>query len=441
MALLHPSTAPAALPELNLFTLPPTQTAVDGIYQVDTHPVSQVTGTNSPVEFTFGGEGPDYIDLARSKLKVKIKIVHLDATSSVLAKDEVAVATNLALHSLWNQVDVTLGGRLMTQATGMYPYKALIQTLLNYGKEAKESQLLAQGFYQEVGKHMDVLTKDGNVTIAKKLLLFDESKSVDFEGPLLEDVFHMNRYLLNNVEVSLKLYPSRAEFYIMSAAAENKKYKVILEDAVFKVCMVRVSPGVILGHANALETRNALYNYTRCETKSYSIPKGTQSFNLDNVFQLSRPSRLVFGLVSSDAFNGSYTKNPFRFQHYNVTDVAVVVNGETVPGRPLKLNFDGTGRDSISGYLQLFEGTGRSGADFGNGLSPADFADGYTLFVYNLEPNLKRGKYLNLVRRANVRIELRFSVALPETINVVVYAEHPAIFEIDQPRNVMSSQS
>jgi hypothetical protein len=35
MSLLHPSTAPAALPELNLFTLPPTQTAVDGVYEVD----------------------------------------------------------------------------------------------------------------------------------------------------------------------------------------------------------------------------------------------------------------------------------------------------------------------------------------------------------------------------------------------------------------------
>ena len=440
MALLHPSTAPAALPELNLFTLPPTQTAVEGVYEVDTRPISQVTGNNnSPVEFTFGGEGPDYIDLARSKLKVKLKIVHNDATSTALAADEVGVPVNLALHSLWNQVDVSLGGRLMTQATGMYPYKSILQTLLNYGKEAKESQLLAQGFYQEVGKEMDTATTAGNIAIAKKVLLFGASKTVDLEGPLLEDVFHMNRFLLNNVEVSLKLYPSRPEFYIMATGADDKKYKVVLEDVIFKVYMVRVSPGVILGHAKALETRNALYNYTRCETKSYSIPKGTHSFNLDNVFQLSRPSRLVFGLVSSEAFNGAYAKSPFRFQHYDVTDVAVVINGETVPGRPMKLKFGDTGRDCITGYLGLFEGTGRSGTDFGNGLTPANFADGYTLFVYNLDPDLKRGKYLNLVKRANVRIELRFAKPLPETINVVVYAEHPAIFEIDQPRNVMTS--
>jgi hypothetical protein len=301
MALLHPSSAPAALPELNLFTIPPTQTAVEGIYEVQIRPISQITGGHAPVEFNLGGEGPDYIDLSRSKVKVKLKIVHADATSSALAKNEAAVPVNLALHSLWNQVDVSLGGRLMTQATGMYPYKSMIQTLLNYGKGAKETQLLSQGFYKEEGKNI-----------------------------------------------------------------------------------------------------------------------------------------LVFGMGSSKAFNGDYKKNPFRFQHFNVTDVAVVVNGETVPGRPLKLKFDDTQRDYISGYLGLFEGTGRSGDDFGNGLTPADYADGYTLFVYNLDPDLKRGNYLNLVKRANIRLELRFASALPSTIKVVVYAEHPALFEVDRARNVMS---
>ena len=437
MALLHPSSTPAALPELNLFTVAPTQTAVESIYEVEIRPISQISGGHAPVEFNLGGEGPDYIDLARSKLKVKLKIVHVDATSSALAKAEPAVPVNLALHSLWNQVDVSLGGRLMTQATGMYPYKSMIQTLLNYGKGAKESQLLSQGFYYEAGKNMDTQTVAGNIAVAAKVPLFEESKVVDLEGPLLEDVFHMNRFLLNNIDVSLKLYPSSPEFFIAASTA-NKKYKMVLEEVVFKACMVRVSSGVILGHAKALETRNALYPYTRCETKAYSIPKGTHSFNLDNVFQSSKPSRLVFGMVDSDGFNGDYKKNPFRFQHFDVTDVAVVVNGETVPGRPLKLNFDGTQRDYISGYLALFEGTGRSGDDFGNGLTPADYADGYTLFVYNLDPDLKRGKYLNLVKRANIRLELRFSKALPSTIKVVVYAEHPALFEVDRARNVMS---
>jgi hypothetical protein len=437
MALLHPSSAPAAVPELNIFSLPPTQTAIDNAYFVDCRPVSQVMGNHAPVEFSFGGEGPDYIDLSRSKLKVKFKIVHQDATSSVLEAAEVAVPINLALHSLWSQVDVTLGGRLMTQATGMYPFKAFIQTLLNYGKEAKESQLLAQGWYEE-GADLDAVTTAGNSAVFQKETIFKTSNVVDLEGALREDIFHMNRYLLNNIDVTLKLYPSHPEFFVMGGG-EDKKYKVVFDEVLFKVCMIKVSPGVILGHAKALETRNALYPFNRVETKSYSIPKGIHTINLDNVFQQARPSRLVFGLVSADAFNGDYKKNPFRFQHFDVTDVAVVVNGETVPGRPLKLNFEtAKQRDYISGYLALFEGTGRSGSDFGNGITPKEYAAGHTLYVYNLDPEFKRGKYLNLVKRANVRLELRFAKPLPETVNVVVYAEHPSLFEVDRARNIIS---
>jgi len=441
MALLHPSSAPAAVGELDVFTLPPTQTGIDKKYYIECRPISQLMSSNAPVEFCYGGDGSDYICMPESKIKVKFKITHSDNTSSVMIEDEVAVPVNLALHSLFSQVDVTLGGRLMTPATAMYPYKSYIQTLLNYGKDAKESQLVSQGWYHEQGDDMDKVTVLGNKAVMYKHKLFGQSKTVDFEGPLLEDVFQINRYLINNVQVKVKLYPTHPEFFIMSTT-DGKKYKIVLEDVILKVCMVRVSPGVILGHAKALETRNSLYPYTRVETKAYSIAKGTLTINLDNVFQQARPSRLVFGLVSAAAFNGDLTKNPFKFHHYDVTDVAVIVNGETLPGRPLQTKFgEEGGRDYISGYLQLFEATGRSGSDFGNGLAPKDFANGYTLFAFNLDPEFKRGKYLNLVKRANVRIELRFSKPLPETVNVVVYAEHPGLFEVDLARNVIVGQN
>ena len=438
MSLLHPSSAPAAVGELDIFTLPPTQTAIDKKYYIECRPISQLNSSNAPVEFCHGGEGPDYICMPESRIKARFKITHTDNTA--LAADEVAVPVNLALHSLFSQVDVTLGGRLMTPATAMYPYKSYIQTLLNYGKETKDSQLISQGWYDEAGEDMEKVTVIGSAAVKLKHDLFKESKLVDFEGPLLEDVFQINRFLINNVELKVKLYPSHAEFFIMSVTAD-KTYKVVLEDVILKVCMVRVSPGVILGHAKALESRNGLYPYTRVETKAFSIAQGTHTINLDNVFLQARPSRIVFGLVSAAAFNGDLTKNPFKFQHYDITDVAVIVNGETVPGRPLQLKFgeDG-GRNYISGFMQLFEATGRSGSDFGNGLKPKDFADGYTLFAFNLDPEFKRGKYLNLVKRANVRIEIRFSKALTETVNVVIYAEHPGLFEIDLARNVIAGQ-
>jgi len=48
---------------------------------------------------------------------------------------------NLFLHSLFSQVDISLNGTLITASTSTYPYRAMLETLLSYGEDAKTSQL------------------------------------------------------------------------------------------------------------------------------------------------------------------------------------------------------------------------------------------------------------------------------------------------------------
>ena len=45
-------------------------------------------------------------------------------------------------------------------------------------------------------------------------------------------------------------------------------------------------------------------------------------------------------MMDNDSYNGNYKKNPFNFKHYNLTQIGISVNGEEVPFKPLKLNFD-----------------------------------------------------------------------------------------------------
>jgi hypothetical protein len=448
MAFIHPRSEATTISELDLFTMPFTQTAVQQTYTVDVRPMSTISA-NSVFEFVFGGEGRDYIDLRRSRLYVKMRLLHQDGTVLTTqayktdgtidaegTKDEKAVPVNLCLHSMWNQVDVYMNGTRMSQASGMYPYKAIIQTQLAYGADAKETQLRSQGYRLETGADLDAFIT-GNSGLFWRQELFKGSKSVDFEGPLLEDVMQMRRYLLNNVKVQLKLYPSQKQFYIM-ADDNTKDYKIEIQDIVFKVAMVKVNPGVILGHAKAMETRNALYDYTQYETKSYSVSSAQRTVYLDNLFQGLRPAKLVVALVASEGFNGSYKRNPFKFHHFDLCNIALVVDGETVPGRPMKLEFDDVnGRNFIQAYVNMYDALGQSGTDFGGGISPKRYASGHTLFVYTLDPMISSGKYLNLVKSSNVRLELNFTNALTETVTAIIFTEKHAVFEMDNARNVI----
>jgi hypothetical protein len=453
MAFLHKDSKPATVPELELFDIGKTQTAVEQRYMIDCRPMSAVS-EGSVVEFVVAGDNRDYLATTESTLVTTVRVMHQDGTKLHLqesaidgqpdetsAVDEKAVPVNNVVHALFSQVDVFFNGNRMTQATNMYPYKAAFQTLLYNSSDTKKTRLLGGGFYPETSANLDELTVE-NPSYAWRHKLFKGSKLVQLETPLLEDVMQVKKYLLNGVRVQIKLYPSSRKFCIMSDDA-TKEYKIEIVDIVFRACMIKVNPGVIIGHASAMEKSNALYPYTRVETKSYSISKDSSNVNLDNMFQGTRPSKIVFGFVASNAFNGDYKRNPFKFNHYSVTDVKMVVDGQTVPGPSPKLDFDAfLGTQFTHAYANMYDSLGTSGgADmYAGGITPDRFAHGHTIFVYNLEPMPPSDEYINLKRHANVRLEINFADPLPETVTLTLYAEYYDYFAVDTPRNIIKSE-
>ena len=115
--------------ELELFGLNPTQTAIEKIFYQQTRPINQLTPL-SPVEFVIAGNnGLQYVDLKNSYLSLKLKIVH-GTTGANLQTTEFVGPINLIIQSLFEQIDVTLQGKLVSTAMNHYPYKSYLQKLL-----------------------------------------------------------------------------------------------------------------------------------------------------------------------------------------------------------------------------------------------------------------------------------------------------------------------
>lgn len=434
MALLHQASAPAAPECLELFKLAETQTGVIARYVIEVPPISTQEGV--PLEFYMRPDSPDYQNLKGMRLCGRLRIVHSDG--SHLGAGEVAVPINFILQTAWKQVDVKLGNMIISSPQQMNPYKALIKFTLTKGSETKKTQAATEGYIKDTAGFMDACTVE-NTAIYDKTTLYELSKWVDFEGPLMEDCLDMDRYLVNNVPISVKLTPASSEFCIM-AVDKTKKYKLEYSELRLKMAMVTVSPGVLLGHANALKESNALYPFTKGNVLNFSVPRGDSNVTLHNFCTKSVPTRIVFAMVSAEAFNGSYWKNPFNFHHYNVCNISLIVNETIVGGQPLKVNFDAetaSGRDYVNAYNNMFAATGTEGENFGNDITIEDFAKGYALFCFNLEPFTKPGKYLNLVKTGFVRLSVQFSKPLPETIVLIIYCEHQDMFQVDAAKNVI----
>jgi len=87
--------------------------------------------------------------------------------------------------------------------------------------------------------------------------------------------------------------------------------------------------------------------------------------------------------------------------------------------------------------MSLFSGTGKQQRDEGNDISREDYSGGYTLYAFDLTPDLAEEGHFNLTKDGSVRLDLKFAVGLPNTINVIAYAEFENVIEIDRNRNVI----
>ena len=79
MAFLVQVSPECAKSELELFSLPSTQTVIERGKRVEFHPLANVSNAG-PLEFNVSGSGEEYLDLSQTQLYVKAKIANKDGT-------------------------------------------------------------------------------------------------------------------------------------------------------------------------------------------------------------------------------------------------------------------------------------------------------------------------------------------------------------------------
>ena len=429
MAFVHPSSCECSKSELDLFSIPPTQTGIEKGQWVEHRPLTTLTD-DGPIEFNISGSGEEYVDLSETYLMVTATIKKPDGTSLTNEDTEIG-PVNYWLHSLFSQVDFSVNERLVTPSTNTYPYRAYVESLLSFGPGAKKSHLTSALWYKDTHSFMEDAGHNDGLRNRRKWIT--GSKMVTMIGRPHLDLFFQDRLMLNGLDMRMRLIRSKDAFSVMGEG------KVKIKDVCLLVRKVKLHPSVQLGHLKALERATAKYPIRRVETKVFSGPQGHMSVSQENVFLGQLPKRIVLGLVKNSTFNGNAAENPYNFKHFGLDFLALYVDGMQVPTKPLKplLEYN----EDVLSYASLFMGTGQMGRDDGNDISREEYAHGYTLFAFDLTPDLDDSGHFHLVKTGNLRLELHFKQALDETINVIVYGEFDNVIEIDRARNVLFDYS
>ena len=162
---------------------------------------------------------------------------------------------------------------------------------------------------------------------------------VDLMGRLHMDLFLQDKFLINGVDVKIRLVRSKPALALISGGA-NPDYRINIVNATLFAKKATLNTTVQMAHIKALEKSTVKYPMRSVECKVYSIPTGAQSHTHENLFIGTLPKRLVLCCIDNDAYNGAYEKNPLHAKNNAINFHAVYVDGRQIPSKPFQPNFD-----------------------------------------------------------------------------------------------------
>ncbi len=120
------------------------------------------------------------------------------------------------LQSLFSSTEISLQNKV-TITCNYNPYRAMIQTLLNFGQDATTSQVNTQLFIKDDADAPGVTDPSGaNNGLFERSKFIETSKTLDLQGPIFHDIATTSRYIINQTDVKLKLYRTSPTFCLNS---------------------------------------------------------------------------------------------------------------------------------------------------------------------------------------------------------------------------------
>lgn len=425
--MIHDTSPECALGATDLFTTPPTQTAIMKRKIIHIYPSPSIID-DTPIELFVPESDEHYTSLLHA-LTLEVQIVKEDGSD--IAADDVVGFVNFPLHAMFAQVDVYINEKLVTDSTNTYSYGPAFEKLLTYDKQTLETQFSSELITLDTPGKLDDVTA-ANVGFTKRKEYTKLSKTVELRGSLHIPILRLDRLLLNQCSLKIKLYPNNRKFYLMAAADE---FKVKIKSARLELEKMTINPDLLNEHALKLQKQNAIYPLRRGDIKTFSIPTGNSNIIKENFIVGKLPRRLVIGLVESAAFNGDLTKSPYNFQTFGLNYLCAYIDGERYPNKALTPDYE-NGR-YMDCYNTLYDGSGILNEDRTLSIDRNAYANGYTMYIIRLSPGEPDCIAYELTQKGNIRLEMKFKAPLTKTVTAIVYAEYDDQLEIDHDRNII----
>lgn len=376
-----------------------------------------------------------YLKLSMELTGSAKKAASTDPDKSVKnGKATISVVNNI-MHSVFESVEVLLSDESITKTDRHYPYHALLQSMCNYGHEPLDTYFELTGWGKDTAGKMEAMDGGNEGFTLRRSFFKGPSAKAEFIGKICSPIFFQEKFLPPQITLKVLLNKAPKHFFLKH---EEGDFELNITEAVLMVQKVKPVARV---HQDFLQFSEeggyaAPYFLRRPEIKPISIEASTSHFMRDNLFLGKVPRRIVIGMVDTMAYHGQRDKNPFNFQHFGLREICLYKDGAPYPRQAIKMDFKN--KLYADAYHNFMSSLNASYTRNVPNITLDDFANGYTLFSYDMSPDqlgsVHPGSMVNM--NSNIRLEMWFTEPVKTNIMLLIYSEFDQLIEIHRDRRV-----
>ncbi len=334
---------------------------------------------------------------------------------------------------MFKQCDVQLNGVLINAGVGVHHgYKVMIDNIVRGPKQWLECAGPNFMYYKDTAGAMDTIelsatpgATTANMGLVQRWLRTKDGGLAEIQTPLMIDLCEMEQYLCSNVGVKITLHPQEKNFVLMSDST-TQFYNYKIDSAVLHWQYIQPTAGIALRDSKQIATLGAYYSFPRSAIKSFSIPKGQKSWQIDSLFT-EIPHTLYVCFVHSDAFSGNLKKYPWNFLPLDLINITLYVEG--CNQMMFEPNF------TSEHYGLAYEALNRQNPIKGE-IDFEDFDAGYGIYVFNIAKQHPRDAHGNLHPvTIQTRLQFDFGKELPHNVVAICYGRYDSLLSLDSARN------
>lgn len=426
MTTYHERSYEGGVANLDLFSLPLSEMAVEAMQHISYFPIAPVTEKTNVIEFNIS-TSDDFVDIGGASFSAEGKVIVDSEKEEIKAGDgvpeKVVALSNNLLHALIDRVDIFVNNVNISH-TPQYFINAYLHVLMNGTAVERDNHLKTQLWFQApAGKSEDLTAAPPG--LATRIKLARNQRQIFLPGPLYTPLTRMRKYLVPGCTVTLRIHLTKPEISILESAGAGPSYKFQLSKAYIGVKHIRVNPRLRLTLERDALRAPFIYALPNYDILARYLPSESSSCSLENIGPVYHRLFLVF--IKAAALIGDKGKDPFKFESCGLRQITLTRGSE-------KITYDGLDIPKDK-FGEVYVETQRALGSPDVPLSPEHFKTDSFIVTFSLNPN-NPASSLPPRSDSSTRIEMEFAGPLTEQYACLLFKNRPRIMEVTSKREV-----